>query len=91
MGVEHSPTSATGTAVLAGCENGLHGRPEIASTKRPGTRLGKGPVEKAGKRVDKAVDELKSSRQSLSAARAPDVAREQASEDGGADATDRRR
>jgi hypothetical protein len=44
-----------------------------------------------GKKVDKAVNELKSSRQSLSAARAPDIAREQASEDGGADATDRRR
>jgi hypothetical protein len=90
--MEHSPTSATATAVLAGYENGLARKPEIASTKRSGmTRLGKGPVEKAGKKVDKAVDELKSSRQSLSAARAPDVAREQASEDGGADATDRRR
>jgi len=54
-------------------------------------KLGKGPVEKAGKKIDKAIDELKSSRQSLSAARAADVAREQASEDGGADATDRRR
>jgi len=51
-GMEHSPTSATATAVLAGCENGRHRRPEIASTKRSGTTRPseKRPVEKAGRR-----------------------------------------